>query len=60
MDLTPTQFRLLKSRAKKEFGRLGRRILARKQPLHAILRAPTLQSALQSCSGNISANTRAT
>jgi len=48
LGLTATQFRLLKNRAKDEFGKLGRRLLARKPPGHAILRPPSLQ--LQTCS----------
>jgi hypothetical protein len=36
MNLTETQFRLLKSRAKARFGELGRRALTRR-PISAIL-----------------------
>jgi len=54
MGLTATQFRLLKNRAKSEFGQLGKRIAARKEPSYGVLRAPSRQPALQTCSGNIS------
>jgi DNA-directed RNA polymerase specialized sigma24 family protein len=34
MELTETQFRLIKSRAKARFGELGRTRLANRAPLH--------------------------
>jgi hypothetical protein len=38
MNLTETQFRLLKSRAKARFGELGQKKLRHKQPLSLFLR----------------------
>lgn len=54
LNLTATQFRLLKNRAKNEFGKLARRIAAGKPLGQAVLRASSLQPELQTCSGNIS------
>lgn len=54
LKLTPTQFRLTKSRAKSRFGRLGKQILSRKQPGYSLWRTAEPQPALQTCSGNIS------
>ena len=38
MDLTDTQFRLLKSRAKARFGELGRRKLEKSGPANVLAR----------------------
>lgn len=54
LGLTATQFRLLKSRAKKRFGQVGKHILSRKQPCYSRWRAASPQPALQTCLGNIS------
>jgi len=47
MSLTPTQFRLAKSRAKERFGYLGKRILKRKKSSRALWNTAAWQPALQ-------------
>lgn len=47
MSLTPTQFRLIKSRAKDRLGQLGKRILKRKRPGCSLWNTAAGQPALQ-------------
>jgi RNA polymerase sigma factor (sigma-70 family) len=54
LSLTATQFRLMKNRAKKRFGQLGKRILSRKRPGRSLWPAASLHAASPLCAGNIS------